>query len=734
MQWMIRFFISTFCSFLVFSFFCFSGFALPIDFDWTNRPVAVRLNSAELQGVKPPSFTSAGQPITLTRSAEKISIRTYLDKSMLGYDYALRIRIQGEIPLLLVNDKLIEAEPVIGSDGSYFCIQKQYLLPGENTIELTTEKGFAPQVESLEMFALLFSNEEVHFDRVFGAKTAIVMAQPATHPEQTKYDVLHYELNHIVTMTSSIITANLTMIAKCTTVTLRTAVFDLDDNSGSFSVQSVDQGPGTSTLTYTHNSSQNRLYVSLPNAPLPLNSIFTVRVFYRGTPNPNGTFGAPYRRTTHSGTAIVYSFSEPYGARQWWPCKDVPDDKATLETRWTCPTAYIPVSNGKLVSVTTSAGNHTFNYYESYPITTYLVSVACTNYLYEYGIYTSQNLLSRMTVGAYIFPENAGTESGGYRGTITMIDFFAKKFGEYPFLTEKYVTAEHTITSSMEHQTATSLRANGLESGGFTRSNIHELAHQWFGDMITMQHFDHLWLNEGFATYCEALWQEGFYGKDSYHSWINAWTTSDTYPIVSSSADSFSGSIVYRKGAWVLHMLRHIVGDSTFFAALRNYAENTALRYGTALSIDFQRDVERTMGGSTSLSWFFDEWLYQAPRPNYTWNCWTTKSGSTTVLNLEITQTQATSTYIMPIDFRVYFSPSGNTTITVWNTQKAKQTYAIPIGIGYTISSVAFDPDNWVLEYKNVSSMVPVELPVELSQFEAIISPREFHDQFFQDN
>jgi aminopeptidase N len=716
MKSILRFFVFPFFSVLVLSFLSSAALALPIDFDWTNRPVAVRLNAAELKGLTAPSFTSAGQPISVIRTVDTIVITTHLDKSMLSYDYALRV--QGNAIALAVNGKPTESAPITGPDGNYFCILKQYLLPGENQIELTTTTEAALQADSVEMFALLFSNEEVHFNRVFGANTAIVMTQPATQAEQLKFDVLHYDLNHIVTMTSSIITANLTMIAQCTTLTLRTAVFDLDDNGGSFSVQSVDQGPGTGVLTFTQSGSQNRVFVPLPGAPLPMNSIFTVRVFYAGTPATRTLFGDPYVRSTHSGTPIVYSFSEPYGARQWWPCKDVPDDKATLNTHWTCPTAYYPVSNGILVSVTTSGGNHMFNYTEAYPITTYLVSVACTNYLFQYGIYTSQNTLSRMTVGGYIFPENAGTESGGYQGTLTMVDFFAKKFGEYPFLTEKYVTSEYNqpSASSMEHQTATSLRELGLSDGGFTRSNIHELSHQWYGDMITMQHFNHLWLNEGFGTYAEALWQEGFYGMDTYHAYVNAWTTSDSYAIVSNSADSFSGSIVYRKGAWVLHMLRHIVGDTTFFAALKNYAADTALRYGTAVSLDFQHDVEKTMGGSTSLSWFFDAWLYQANRPNYTWGASSHVSSGTTYFDLEIRQTQSAATYIMPLDFKITFTPSGSTTVTVWNTQYAKQDYHIPLGLGLTVNTITIDPDNWILDYNTQEAY-----GVELSQFETII-------------
>ncbi|MDI6784797.1 MAG: hypothetical protein QME64_11980 [bacterium] len=327
MKYLYRFLGWLFFSSLVFPFLSSSVLALPIDFDWSTRPVALRLNSAELKGVEAPKFVSAGKPNSITLSPDRTVITTNLAQSMLGYDYALRV--QGEKLTLTVNGKLIESDPVNGPDGNYFCIFKQYLQPGENQIILSNEKGTAPLVNSAEMFALLFSNEEVHFARVFGKTPPIVMAQPPAETNQLKFDVLHYDLDHKITMTSSIITAQLMMIAKCidTTLSFRTAVLDLDDNAGSFSVRSVDRGPGTATTAYTHNSTLNRLFIPLP-APLPLNSIFTVRVFYSGTPNPTPAFGsiAPYNRSTHGSpvVSIVYSFSEPYGARQWWPCKDVP--------------------------------------------------------------------------------------------------------------------------------------------------------------------------------------------------------------------------------------------------------------------------------------------------------------------------------------------------------------------------------------------------------------------------
>jgi aminopeptidase N len=163
--------------------------------------------------------------------------------------------------------------------------------------------------------------------------------------------------------------------------------------------------------------------------------------------------------------------------------------------------------------------------------------------------------------------------------------------------------------------------------------------------------------------------------------------------------------IVYSKGGWVLHMLRRVVGDTVFFQATRNYMSDSTLVYGNALTVDFQRHFENVLGGSTSMAWFFNEWLTQANRPNYTISWGSHLSGVTTYADLRITQTQTSATYIMPLDFRINFTDSSNTTVTVWNTQYARQDFHVPVGISKTVSSVVFDPDNWVLKNSNITQL-----------------------------
>ncbi len=660
---------------------------------WLIPPI-----EGEAAGPVPKPLSTAS--IQAERGTDFLRLKTTVGEAFLKEIYALRVKIEPERPIkVTVNDRRLDADPVRGEDGLYYMLVGHRLVSGENSIEIRSLDGGPLGTPEVEAFSLVDSFEEVHFHQAFGPP--VVMVQPPTHADQEKYDAQHYELDIILNMSSTVIDSTLTMTAESLDSTLQSVPLDLNDNGGSMSVGWVDQGPSTGTLPYTLDGGQERLFVTLP-AAVPSGSTFVVRVKYGGVPSSGGVFGAPYRVSTHGSppVPIVYTFSQPYGARHWWPCKDVPDDKATMDLHITCPTAYTAISNGVWSATRDNGdGTHTFDWSETYPMVTYLASICCTNYQPASGTYTSQDGLTTMEVAHYLYPENYASESSGVSGTLMVMDFFAQTFGEYPFLSEKYYTATHNITSSMEHQTATSLRPYGASSGGLTRSNIHELAHMWFGDMITMEHFDHLWLNEGFGTYLEALWEEDHSGTAAYHTYVNNWSTSDAYPLVSSSADNFSGSIVYRKGAWVLHMLRHVVeyytgDDADFFQAVLNYASDPNLRYGCALSIDLENHFESHVG--EDLTYFFQQWLYRAVRPTYQW-AWSTHSeGASNILDLYIHQTQGGGPYTMPVDFRVSLQGGGTQLVKVFNDQST-QFFGIDLGSAVP-TGATFDPDNWILD------------------------------------
>lgn len=663
---------------------------------WLIPPFAQKAGRLAVEEEPP-----VGRPVALEVEPEGIRLKLMADESVRNENYALRILADpGRELQILLNGRNLDVDPIPSDEGLYYRLNGVRLSQDENILEIKGRDSEPLKVMEVEAFSLLDAAEEVHFHRLFSGKA--VMVQPPTHPNQDQYDVQHYDLEIKLNMASTVLDATLTMTARSLNSSLQVIPLDLNNNNGNLVVSWVDQGMGTGSLSFSHSSTEQRLFITLP-APVPTGTDFTVRIKYGGTPKASGTFGPAYVRSTHGSPAVpvIYTFSEPYGARDWWPCKDVPNDKATMELRINCPIAYTPISNGKLLEVRVIGdGTHTYHWSETYPMSTYLASICCTNYQASYGTYTALDGETTMDVAHYLYPENFATESPAIEGTLLVLNYFSELFGEYPFLSEKYYTASHNSSSGMEHQTATSLPGLDLTQGGLGRRNIHELAHMWFGDLITMEHFDHLWLNEGFATYSEALWDEHYSGKQAYHNRINGWTTTDLYPLVGPDADRFLGSLVYRKGAWVLHMLRRVIGDEDFFQAVRNYVAHPDLRYGNALSIDLQREFESQSG--QDLNWFFDQWLYRAGRPSYQWAWATYVEGASHYVDLQVNQVQSGEAYLMPLEFEVTGIGGETRLVSFFNNQKS-QSVSIDVG-SLQPSQVHFDPENWVLKYASQSN------------------------------
>jgi len=610
-----------------------------------------------------------------------------------------------------INGLPFELDALYAEGIAAWQIQPGYLKGGDNTILVTAPSDKTPPPSGATIFSLENFAEEERFAHLLLGPTVLV--QPPTDPNQDKMDVLHCDLSITLDMNAATIpSGEMTMTAASLDSTLNTCVLDFEDNGGAMVVDSVDSGPSTAALPFTHNGSQNRIFITLPSA-VSAGTTFTVRVQYHGTPPSN----TGWRRRTHNGAPLIYTIGQPpYNARLWWPCKDVPSDKFTADVHVTCPDASYNgyplsvVSNGNLESVVDNGSTLTFNWSEAYPLASQYVSITCTNYRAASGTYTALNGVTTMPVAHHVYPESYASESQELPRTIEVMEFFADTFGEYPFLTEKYWTSTWGGGGGMEHQTCTSMPNNNLNNPPYHRRNVHELAHMWFGDAIGINSFDHLWISEGWATYCEALWLEHKEGLASYHNRMNTWSTSDAVPIVDPSADSFTLSITYYKGAWVLHMLRHVIGDTAFFDGTRNYMADPTLRYeGAADSGDVQSHYEATYG--QDLSWFFDQWLYRASRPYYNWTWSTTQNGGDTTVHIGIQQTQSDAVYTMPIDIRSSLAGGGTANFTVDNDQRI-QNFAVNIGPG-TVQSVSFDPDNWILDAASqVAASTPTEAPV----------------------
>ena len=417
-----------------------------------------------------------------------------------------------------------------------------------------------------------------------------------------------------------------------------------------------------------------------------------VAVDYDGKPQlaSEGAFMWEY----HGSDLVVATLSEPWGARTWWPCKDRPDDKATAEIQITAPDWMTCVSNGEFVSRTNNGdGTFTFLWVESYPITTYLISIACTNYEYWTDTYITGDA-DTMRVDFFAYPEDYDDALEDWNITSGMIETFAGLFGEYPFLRERYGMVEFPWTyGAMEHQTCTSY-GSGLITGDhyFDPIVAHELAHQWWGNLVTCETWADIWLNEGFATYSEALEVEVSQGEQAFADYIDLLESYSGY-FSDTVYDPYYlfGTTVYKKGGLVLHMLRHIMGSDTFFEGLRKYAWNSGFDYGTAVTDDFIGVMESTHG--SGLDWFFEPWLNYPWYPHYRY-WWSTSHGDGDwLLNLTIEQAQSQTLYTMPIDLKVT-TGAGDSLFTIVDSLEVQ---AFQFSFEDEPTDLVIDPDNWIL-------------------------------------
>lgn len=426
---------------------------------------------------------------------------------------------------------------------------------------------------------------------------------------------------------------------------------------------------------------------------------FTVTIYYSGAPATGGMGYFQFDQMP-DGSPHVWTLSEPYGAKYWWPCKDTPADKAdSADIYITIPDDQLAGSNGTLVSVTDNGDEtKTFHWSERYPIATYLISLAIGNYEHFQEFYHYSDSDS-MLLDYYVYPGELDNARTAFADMHDYLDALSYYFGPYPFLKEKYGMARYKRRGGMEHQTLTSI---GRVGSNWVWLYVHELAHQWFGDAVTCASWTDIWLNEGFASYSEALYAEwaGYDGKpagfEAYQDYMFSQYYNEAGTIFiadTSSVSNIFDRIVYDKGSWVLHMLRHILGDDIFFDVLKSYVSDIRWQYGSVRTEDFKTVCEEKSG--LNLSAFFEQWLYYPYFPKYKYN-WSSASSETSgyTLALQINQEQNTTVYTMPIDVLVTFQDGSDTTIVVHN-DAWQQAYSFELS--KEPMNVQLDPQHWIL-------------------------------------
>ena len=549
------------------------------------------------------------------------------------------------------------------------------------------------------------------FDRMVEAemKSASSFQNLRVNPNTLNYDVTHHDLRFTINpdtttpFISGVVSTTFRALSNMTTVTF--------DMATALAVSSVTMN-GTG-LTFTQ--SNYELNINLPTT-LSTGTTATVIITYAGSP-PQAE--AAFTRSTHAGTPVIYTLSEPFGARDWWPCKQDLNDKIdSFDIYITCPSAYIGVSNGLLQSSTTSGGNTTRHYRHNYPIPAYLISLNVTNYVtynIQAGLGTVQNPF--FPINNYLYPEgNTTTVQTAINQTVPVMNVFEEKFGFYPYRNEQYGHVQFSWGGGMEHTTMSSM-------GGWSRSLIaHELAHQWFGDKITCGTWRDIWLNEGFAEYLAGLVVESLDGPASFISWkttkINNITTASNGALYLTEAEAlnvsriFSSRITYNKGSMVVHMLRWKMGDANFYQAVRNYLNDSNLAFGYAITADLKAHLEAVHGAS--LSEFFNDWVYMQGYPTYTITAQNWGAGQAKI-TVSQTQSDPSVTYFeMPLEIRLSGAGGATQDVIVNHTANGQQ---FIVSVPFVVTGVTFDPNKHIISKNNI-----VTLGTESFEWSATVS------------
>ena len=522
----------------------------------------------------------------------------------------------------------------------------------------------------------------------------------SAHVADNNIDVTYYKLNLSLTYSPKNIKGEVTINAKSKILNLSQISIDLQDSLKTDSVRI-----GNKRLSFVHQ--QNQIQIKLDKIYTENQSISLI-IYYHGVPGSSGFDSFVFGNHNNKKDLAIWSLSEPFGASDWFPCKNAVDDKADSSDVWiTADKYFVSVSNGILEkTLDNQDGTKTYQWKNRYPIAQYLISIACSNYAEYKGTFKYDGT-NEMPITHYIYPESlTNANKIGLDKTAFMLDLFSKKFGLYPFIKEKYGHAQFGWSGGMEHQTCTSISS----FGEFLIA--HEMTHQWFGDKLTCKNWENIWLNEGFASYGEALYMEAISGKSGYDIYLknfinNAKAAKGSVYVqnVGNINEIFSSARSYAKGAVILHQLRGIVGDDKFFKVLQTYVASKNA-YASVTTEDFQAVAEQVYG--QSLDYFFKEWVYGENYPKYKFQ-WTTTPQSNGTFKIKIDLSQSNNTnptfFTMPIQISIS-QGLGDTTVTVFNNQ---QNQSFEFNLKQSVSGAVFDPNNLIFKDLTILNVLVTE-------------------------
>ncbi len=377
-------------------------------------------------------------------------------------------------------------------------------------------------------------------------------------------------------------------------------------------------------------SHKNDLITLQLNQAISTNTTDSIRIQYKGTP-PIGAFQG-FSQDEHESGQIVWTLSEPYASKEWWPAQHTLLDKIdSIDVLILSPEGNHAASNGILVREEKNNGWKLDHWKHRHPIATYLVAIAVSNYE-RYSDYLETDD-QKIEILNYVYPHSLESAKRNTPETVKIMKLFNELFVTYPFADEKYGHAQFSWGGGMEHQTMSFMY-------GFYFSLVaHELAHQWFGNYITCGSWKEIWINEGYATYLEGLCYENGLGNQKFHEWLSSNNRDITgKPGGSLYVDDttsvrrvFNGRLSYNKGAMVIHMLRKQIGDEAFFNATKAILNDKKLQHSFATTAELQKHYEESSG--KDLSAFFEDWIYNEGYPKFKLR-WAQDTNNKTVFEL----------------------------------------------------------------------------------------------------
>ena len=464
------------------------------------------------------------------------------------------------------------------------------------------------------------------------------------HPRPPRtFDVLHYTIRTRFDATAKTVFGDETVTLKPLDAGFKSFALDASD----MEVEAVTLVGKGAPLKWTQ--PPDRLAITLDRAYEPSDSI-SVRIRYRAEPqrglyfisSKRGSGGHLFR------PAQIWTQGEPEENHHWFPCYDFPDDKATSEQYVTTSAGDVAISNGTLLETTDNPdGTRTFHWLMDQPHASYLVSLVVGDYAKITDTYKD------VPLEYYTYHGTESVARRAFSRTPEMMQWFSHAFDyEYPYHRYSQTIVANFIFGGMENITATThadteILRPGEDDPGLAAENLvsHELSHSWFGNLVTTRDWANLWLNEGFATFMEASYKEHEQGRDAYLAELREDASQyflddpskyrrplvyDRYRV---PVDLFD-STAYKKGGFVVHMLRETVGDETFWKTLNIYLNR--YKYQSVVTADLQHVFEQTSG--RRLDWFFDQWVYKAGYPEL--RVRSVYNPASRLLTLDVRQTQ----------------------------------------------------------------------------------------------